>query len=198
MGTIDSLLNDFTRDLADYMDSFDFSEERLSQIEDRLNLINKLKMKHGKTIEKILEVKAEKEERIEKLQNFDLYLEKLQSELAKAEAQTEEVNMAKAVQDTYQEMLEDKQKEVADNQRLIAELREDRDHYKQGYIEMRNRQDKTEEMVRDLQMQVARNGRMVESMRPFLCFDQKCKKRVLVRISECAAADIEPIDSNDL
>ena len=117
---------------------------------------------------------------------------------AKAEAQTEEVNMAKAVQDTYQEMLEDKNKEVADNQRLIAELREDRDHYKQGYIEMRNRQDKTEEMVRDLQMQVARNGRMVEAMRPFLCFDTKCKKRQRVQASECAAANIEPIDSQDL
>ena len=78
-------------------------------------------------------------------------------------------------------MLDDKNKEVADNQRLIAELREDRDHYKQGYIEMRNRQDKTEEMVRDLQMQVARNGRMVEAMRPFLCFDTKCKKRQRVQ-----------------
>ena len=32
-------------------------------------------------------------------------------------------------------MLEDKQKEVDDNHRLIAELREDRDHYKQGYVE---------------------------------------------------------------
>lgn len=117
---------------------------------------------------------------------------------AKAEAQTEEVNMAKAVQDTYQEMLDDKNKEVADNQRLIAELREDRDHYKQGYIEMRNRQDKTEEIVRDLQMQVARNGRMVEVMRPFLCFDTKCKKRQRVQASECEAANIEPIDSEDL
>lgn len=117
---------------------------------------------------------------------------------AKAEAQTEEVNMAQRVQDTYQEMLEDKQKEVDDNHRLIAELREDRDHYKQGYVEMRNRQDKTEEMVRDLQMQVARNGRMVESMRPFLCYDMKCKKRVRVQVSECEAAKIEPINHEDL
>lgn len=117
---------------------------------------------------------------------------------AKAEAQTEEVNMAQRVQDTYQEMLEDKQKEVDDNHRLIAELREDRDHYKQGYVEMRNRQDKTEEMVRDLQMQVARNGRMVESMRPFLCYDMKCKKRVRVQVSECEAAEIEPINHEDL
>jgi uncharacterized protein YhaN len=118
---------------------------------------------------------------------------------AKAEAETEEVNMAQRVKDTYQQMLEDKQKEVDDNHRLIAELREDRDHYKQGYIEMRNRQDKTEEMVRDLQMQVARNGRMVEAMRPFLCFDTKCKKRQRVQASECAAAnDIDPIDSQEL
>ena len=118
---------------------------------------------------------------------------------AKAEAETEEVNMAQRVQDTYQEMLEDKQKEVDDNHRLIAELREDRDHYKQGYIEMRNRQDKTEEMVRDLQMQVARNGRMVEMMRPFLCYDLKCKKRQRVPASECEAAnDIDPIDSQEL
>ena len=109
---------------------------------------------------------------------------------AKAEAQTEEVRMAQAVQDTYQEMLEDKQKEVADNQRLIAELREDRDHCKQGYREMRNRQDKTEEMVRDLQMQVARNGRMVEMMRPFLCYDIKCKKRQRVPQSECEAVEL--------
>lgn len=115
-----------------------------------------------------------------------------------ADAKTSEIEMAQKVQDTYQEMLEDKNKEVADNQRLIAELREDRDHYKQGYIEMRNRQDKTEEIVRDLQMQVARNGRMVETMRPFLCFDTKCKKRQRVQASECEAANIEPIDSEDL
>ena len=91
LGTIDSLLNDFARDLSDYMDAFDFSEERLAQIEERLNLINKLKMKHGKTIEKILEVKTEKEERIEKLQNYDLYLEKLQKEVEVARAQTEKL-----------------------------------------------------------------------------------------------------------
>lgn len=78
LGTIDSLLNDFSRDLSEYMEDFDFSEERLQQIEERLNLINKLKMKHGKSIEDILAVKKEKEIRIEQLQNYDLYLEKLE------------------------------------------------------------------------------------------------------------------------
>lgn len=117
---------------------------------------------------------------------------------AKAEAQTEEVNMAKAVQDTYQEMLEDKNKEVEDNHRLITELREDRDHYKRDRNELRDRVGKMEDTVLELKREVARNGRMVESMRPFLCFDQKCKKRVLVRVSECTAADIEPVESEAL
>ena len=89
LGTIDSLLNDFSRDLSEYIDHFDFSEERLLQIEERLNLINKLKMKHGKSIERILETKAEKEARIEKLQNYDLYLEKLHKKLEEAERKTD-------------------------------------------------------------------------------------------------------------
>ena len=93
LGTIDSLLNDFARDLSAYMDDFDFSEERLHQIEERLNLINKLKMKHGKTIEAILDIKAEKEARIEKLQNYDLYLEKLQKHLAAVEGMVEKLCM---------------------------------------------------------------------------------------------------------
>ena len=89
LGTIDSLLNDFVRDLSEYIDDFDFSEERLNQIEERLNLINKLKMKHGKTIETILTVKEEKEARIEKLQNYDLYLEKLHKDVTIAESRVD-------------------------------------------------------------------------------------------------------------
>ena len=121
---------------------------------------------------------------------------------AKAEAQTEEVNMAKEVQDTYQQMLKDKDVEVQDKNRIIKELREDRDHYRQMVSEMVKRQDKTDETVRDLQMQVARNGRMVEMMRPFQCYDLKCKKRQRVPTSECEAVelptpkDIEPYNDS--
>lgn len=121
---------------------------------------------------------------------------------AKAEAETEEVNMAQRVQDTYQEMLKDKDEEVQDKNRIIKELRDDRDHYRQMVSEMVKRQDKTDETVRDLQMQVARNGRMVEMMRPFQCYDLKCKKRMRVPASECEAVelptpkDIEPYNDS--
>lgn len=89
LGTIDSLLNDFSRDLCEYSDKVDFSEERFHEIEERLNLINKLKIKHGKTIEQILQSKKEKEERIEKLENYDLYIEKLEKQLQNAKQETE-------------------------------------------------------------------------------------------------------------
>ena len=113
---------------------------------------------------------------------------------AKAEAQTEEVNMAQKVQDTYQEMLEDKNKEVEDNHRLICELREDRDHYKQSYKEMRDALDKlgkefrdfrnqTEEERASIKRDIARNGRRLEVLRPFLCARLGCKDRQRVTIS---------------
>lgn len=117
---------------------------------------------------------------------------------AKAEAQTEEVNMAKAVQDAYQQMLQDKETDLEDRKKVIAELREERDHYKNDRNELRDRVGKMEDTVLELKREVARNGRMVESMRPFLCYDMKCKKRVRVQVSECEAAEIEPIDSQDL
>ena len=118
---------------------------------------------------------------------------------AKAEAQTEEVNMAKAVQDAYQQMLADKETDLEDRKKVIQELREERDHYKNDRNELRDRVGKMEDTVLELKREVARNGRMVEAMRPFLCFDTKCKKRQRVQASECAAAnDIDPIDSQDL
>ena len=88
----------------------------------------------------------------------------------KAEAQTAEVNMAKEVQDIYQQALADKDKEL--------------DYYKRDGEEQRNRLDQMEAKVRALQEQVARNGRMVESLRPFMCADLGCKNRKRVVISE--------------
>ena len=113
-----------------------------------------------------------------------------------AEAKAAEIEMAQKVQDTYQEMLEDKNKEVEDNHRLIAELRQDRDHYKQGYMEMR---DEVEKLSRDfhefkqstlmerekMKSDIARNTRIAESSRPFMCgLAPDCAKCVPVIISD--------------
>ncbi|MBO5707598.1 MAG: hypothetical protein J6T37_01450 [Bacteroidales bacterium] len=114
---------------------------------------------------------------------------KWQRRKMKAEAQTEEVNMAKAVQDTYQQMLKDKEEEVADKNRIITELREDRDHFRQDRNELRERIDKTESLVRELQEQVSENRREIDMMRPFLCGVLGCKLRKPVAISAAPSAE---------
>ena len=113
-----------------------------------------------------------------------------------AEAKSAEVDMAQKVQDTYQEMLDDKNKEVEDNHRLIAELREDRDHYKKDRNELREQLDKlikdfydfkreTEDERQKMKSDIARNTRIAESSRPFMCgLAPDCAKCVPVIISD--------------
>jgi DNA repair protein RecN (Recombination protein N) len=81
----DGLLNDFNRLMSDYISEASFDGAYFQEIESRLDLINNLKAKYGPTIEAILEALEEKQKEIEKIENFDGYLEKLKSDLAEAE-----------------------------------------------------------------------------------------------------------------
>ena len=84
LAEIDSLLNDFNRELADYAKSFDFSEEEFRETEERLNLLNHLKAKYGKTINDVLEYCREKKRRISELEDYDAFLSRLQSDMETA------------------------------------------------------------------------------------------------------------------
>lgn len=75
--TVSDLLGDFGRDARDYLENNMYSEETFKQIEDRLNVINHLKSKYGKTIAEILSYGKELEERYEKLVNHDIYIKEL-------------------------------------------------------------------------------------------------------------------------
>ena len=87
LAEIDSLLNDFNRELSDYKMSFDFSEGTFFEVETRLNEINRLKAKYGNSIEEILEYCDKKEERLLKLQDYDAYLAQLQKKVEETEAE---------------------------------------------------------------------------------------------------------------
>lgn len=87
LAEIDSLLNDFNRELSDYKMSFDFSEETFFEVETRLNEFNRLKAKYGNSIEEILEYCDKKEERLLKLQDYDAYLAQLQKKVEETEAE---------------------------------------------------------------------------------------------------------------
>lgn len=82
---IDSLLSDFNRDLSEYLSSLEFSEEEFREVEERLNLLNHLKSKYGRTMADILAYGKRQQERLETLQDYDAYLERLQREVQEAE-----------------------------------------------------------------------------------------------------------------
>lgn len=82
---IDSLLNDFNRELSDYSRSFDFSEEEFYDTENRLNELNHLKTKYGNSIEEILSYCREQKQRIEKLEDYESYVNELEIKCEKAE-----------------------------------------------------------------------------------------------------------------
>ena len=71
---IDSLLNDFNRELSDYEKSLEFSEEDFVNTENRLNLINRLKAKYGKSIADIEAYLSACQVKLEKLQNYEEYI----------------------------------------------------------------------------------------------------------------------------
>lgn len=98
----------------------------------------------------------------------------------KAEAESAETTAAKELQDIYQQLIADVKKDRDEQKAYIGELKEDRRHLREERDELRDRQDKMEEKVRELQKIQARQGMKIEAMRPFICYDTKCKKRQLV------------------
>ncbi len=82
---VDDLLNDVNRAISDYMEDFSFSEEEFARIESRLNQINRLKTKYGKTIEEILAYKQEKEERLSVLTDYAARMAELENSCRRME-----------------------------------------------------------------------------------------------------------------
>ena len=60
----------------------EYDPQRLNEIEDRLNEINQLKRKYGKTIEEILEYAAKIEEEIETLQNKETHIDAIRKRIS--------------------------------------------------------------------------------------------------------------------
>ncbi|MEE3456521.1 MAG: DNA repair protein RecN [Lachnospiraceae bacterium] len=85
LSEIDDLLNDFNREVAAYADSLDFEESAFAETEERLDLINRLKAKYGRTISDILIAKEEKEEELSALRDYEEERIRLKKKFARAE-----------------------------------------------------------------------------------------------------------------
>lgn len=85
LSEIDDLLNDFNREVAAYADSLEFEESAFAETEERLDLINRLKAKYGRTISDILMAKEEKEEELSALRDYEEERIRLKKKFARAE-----------------------------------------------------------------------------------------------------------------
>ena len=74
---IENLMHDFNHELSSYIADADFDEQTFRMMEYRLDVINRMKAKYGNSIEAILKVYEEKCERVDVLNNYDSYLNKL-------------------------------------------------------------------------------------------------------------------------
>lgn len=84
LSEIDNLLNDFNRELAEYMADAEFDLETFQSTGQRLDEINHLKSKYGLSIDIILTELAKKQEKIEQLRDFDSYRKAIEEKLEAA------------------------------------------------------------------------------------------------------------------
>lgn len=77
-----ALLSDFNRSASAYLESLSDSGEEYVYVSERLDLLNRLKSKYGKTMEEVLAYGRECEEKLARYADFDAYLERLRKECA--------------------------------------------------------------------------------------------------------------------
>lgn len=83
---IESLLSDYNRELSAYLSDLEFDGESFEKLEERLDKINFLKAKYGNTISDILESLKKKQERVDALMDYEMYIKGLQAQLVNRES----------------------------------------------------------------------------------------------------------------
>ncbi|MEW6126171.1 MAG: DNA repair protein RecN [Acidobacteriota bacterium] len=82
-----AVLEDLAFSLRDFADGLEFSPERLSEVENRLAEISRLKRKYGGTLESALAHLEDAQERLNNIEHADQREQELQTELAKVRRQ---------------------------------------------------------------------------------------------------------------
>lgn len=86
---IDNLLNDFNRETGGYLSGLTFSQGDFQKTEERLDEINRLKAKYGKSLEDIFFCQEEKQQELELLVDYENGRKRLEEEYEK---KSEELN----------------------------------------------------------------------------------------------------------
>lgn len=85
LSELDSLLTDFNRDIAGFMDDFTQNPEALQETEQRLDKIRSIKMKYGSTVAQVMEYAEQIRTKLEKYREYDSYRADMQERLQETE-----------------------------------------------------------------------------------------------------------------
>lgn len=118
----EAITADLNREIWNYIDNSEFDEEAFSFATERLNTINRLKDKYGRTIEDILQYRQDKEAEIERLNDYEAYMDSLNKDVCKLKERMDDLcgqihdiryNAAGAMSDKLMEALADMNFETA-------------------------------------------------------------------------------------
>lgn len=84
LSTIDSLLNDFNRELAAYMSEMTFDSEAFQEVEQRLDQIHRLEAKYGNTIPLVLEHLEKQQAEYARYEDYEACRQNLEQACQKA------------------------------------------------------------------------------------------------------------------
>ena len=110
--TASAQLDEVAHELRDYQTKFDFEPSELVRIQERLNLINTLKRKYGGTIEGVIDFGGEAQKEMERLQNSEAMVARIEEDLEKLAVELEKEST---------ELSRLRKKSAADLEQLIEE-----------------------------------------------------------------------------
>lgn len=146
---LDSLLNDFNRELSSYVEELTFDEESFYETEKRLDLINGLKAKYGRTIEEILAYKEKQQKKLEELSRYEENLQKTKEELKKSEKELENAShVLSEIRQEYSKTL---------TQKITEGLRDLNFLDVQFHIAFQRKKDFTDNGFDDIQYEISTN-----------------------------------------
>lgn len=112
------LADELGRDLRDYLDGLEVNEERLSEVEDRLEAIRTLKRKYGASIEDVLQFREDAASELAKLSGGEFDLDSLEARLREDEQALATIALQLSTQ-----RVEAAQRLASEIQQSIASLR---------------------------------------------------------------------------
>lgn len=86
LGDAYDILDGFSHDLRDTVDDLTFDPQEFDEVSKRLDLINDLKSKYGRTIEDVIQAKSDADQKLEQLNDHEAYMASLQKKIQDAKS----------------------------------------------------------------------------------------------------------------